>query len=462
MLIIISDLHISDESTATNVHPTAFDLLCKEISTVVKGKEDIKEIRIVLLGDIFDLVRTDYWLRKNIPMSERPWGGTLDNKTGMNDNADIIEKQFQDILNDVLNTQSAKALIKMLNDVSKNNSNIYTKVTYLIGNHDRVFNNYESLKNKVRTELVDVTKNNTQNDLVEFLNILYTPEYGVQARHGHEWDENCHGWHFLTNVLQPGLEIGRFDRTVYNVMALGEVITAELMGGIVYRASQKIDDPVFIGNLKDANNVRPMTDVFLWLEWFGRNLSSDKKKIILDALKDSIDGVLQSTLAMQWDKLVKEIWIFKGDLTDRLKQLSNYMKNKSFDDIRNTLMVGVDIFTFFEKIFGTEKKDGYVDGAKQEFDGNGVDKSIQYILYGHTHDARNDYFSGNTEGNVKMYINTGTYLPLIERTLNKKDFASSHRMTMVYFYRNDEDMSGRADKGPSLDLWNGLKRKNYS
>ncbi|RPI19266.1 MAG: hypothetical protein EHM58_02085 [Ignavibacteriae bacterium] len=460
MLLIISDLHISDESTSKNVNPAAFELLKNEIMTVVNSNKEVKEIHIVLLGDIFDPVRTDYWLRNAIPRNERPWGGILDSDTGMNNNADLVERQFTDIFNDIFKTLASIAFTDMLNEISVI-SNLETKVTYVIGNHDRIFNNYPSLQKMLRNKLNKVTKDGTRDDLFEFCNVLDALEYGVRARHGYEWDENCHSWQFLTKVLKPGSKVGRFDCDVYKVMSLGEVITAELMGGIIYRISQRVSEPEFINNVKDANNVRPLSDVFLWLEWFGRDKLPDKKQIILNALRESIDGVLESEFARRWDNLVNEIWLFRGDLTDRLDQLASFIKNKSFDEIKVNLMRGLDIYEFFDNIFGNGK-DEYVNGAKEEFEKGKLPINIQYILYGHTHDAKSRYFSNKVNGKTQMYINTGTYMPLIERTLNKNDFSSAHRMTMAYFFKSDEDTKDRVGNGPTVDIWNGMRMKVYA
>ena len=55
MLTIFSDLHLTDESTAVNVPFQAFTILQDDIVSHAKDKAD--EIWIIMLGDIFDLVR---------------------------------------------------------------------------------------------------------------------------------------------------------------------------------------------------------------------------------------------------------------------------------------------------------------------------------------------------------------------------------------------------------------------
>jgi hypothetical protein len=83
------------------------------------------------------------------------------------------------------------------------------------------------------------------------------------------------------------------------------------------------------------------------------------------------------------------------------------------------------------------------------------------VIYGHTHRARHDYFAADPEGAVRMYINTGTFLPLITRARDGRSFASAQQMTMVFAYRADEDRQGKRDGTTSIDIWNGTRRKLY-
>ena len=98
MLVAISDLHITDERTAINVPQGAFDILEREIIVNVLGRG--REIHLVLLGDIFDLVRTDYWHRKceerHAARGEASWNGKLSPSTGMNPDPGV-EQQTRDI-----------------------------------------------------------------------------------------------------------------------------------------------------------------------------------------------------------------------------------------------------------------------------------------------------------------------------------------------------------------------------
>ena len=115
MLVALSDLHLTDGTTATDISPEAFQILDREILAAAAERE-AREVHLVLIGDILDLVRTDYWHRREkdgtLAVTDRPWNGTLAPATGMNPSPDI-ERQFQDILRAILSGDSARALVAM-------------------------------------------------------------------------------------------------------------------------------------------------------------------------------------------------------------------------------------------------------------------------------------------------------------------------------------------------------------
>ncbi len=449
MLVLLSDIHLTDETTAINVKADAFsDILGPQILHNAKAKK-ATEIHIVLLGDIFDLVRTDRWLRYVDP-NDRPWNGELDPITGMNKDTEKIAGQFQAVLDDILKTDSSQAFFKMFNDLHLAGKEV--KVTYVIGNHDRIFNNFQSLKSRVIKELPGIN--------LEFTNVLVAPEYGVLARHGHEWDEVCHGWEFSNKVLRKdrGGKFERFEAAAYKVMTLGEVITAELMSGLIYEVSKSSNDRDLLACLKELNNLRPFDAVFEWLDWMTRDRLQEHKKLLQDATLTALSNVLNSKLAQLWDKITPDLIVI-GDLTDRLALVLRMLKDKKngFESLRRVLAVQHILENLKKFLKGDD--DRFMVGAEKDFDG--VDARIQYVVYGHTHEARQDYLEGHPDGSVKMYINCGTYLPLIQATRNRKGFATAHRMTMAFFFRADEDENSRKDHGPTLTLWNGIRRKMY-
>jgi UDP-2,3-diacylglucosamine pyrophosphatase LpxH len=447
LLVIFSDIHLTDESTAVNVAPEAFDILSDEIRDNAINKK-AKEVRIILLGDIFDLVRTDHWLK--LQLNERPWNGKLDKYTGMNTNP-AVETHFNKLLTDILETDSGKAFIKMLNEIKKPVIDVPVIITYVIGNHDRAFNNYDSLKSLLTKKLNGIDK-------IEFVNSYFSNEYATLCRHGNEYDENNYGYS-LYNVLlkEAGKDTikDRFNENIYKVITIGEVITCELMSGLIYRVNNKLKDKRFTKLLMDLNNVRPMLNMFSWLYWYGKDLTAKKKNAIMNSFIKSLKAVVETDLANEWTKIANFSILFKRDLIDNFKILLKIVDDKKFDEVSKY----IEIAKFKEKHW--PEKDYCKEGAKFEW-GNPKYENIQHVFFGHTHESRNDFFEGKKDNIVKMYINTGTYLPYITQTEDGESFAEAYQMTMAFVYSEDEDKNGKTDKpSPSLDIWNGIKRKNY-
>jgi len=461
MLVVVSDTHMSDGSTANNVHGSAFDLLGREIvSAAAPEAKAATEVHLLLLGDIFDLVRTDWWHRNTMP-AERPWGGLLDARTGMNQNSAAIQKQFEQIFAGILAHECSAAMLKVLNELPAA-TNLPVKVTYVLGNHDRVLANFPSLQKMLRDKLPKI-------DQMEFAPSFRSTRYGVSARHGHQWDDDCYALQFYNKVLrskgQP--ECCRFDPAIDRVMAIGEVVTAELMSGLVFHTgesnaqpNQKFKD--FMTEFRDVNNLRPMLDVFLWVEWFARDQLPTYKKALHSALKQALGGLLESSVAQRWDALKKDM-IVSGDLTDRLSLVHKHL-GRDFDHFRKRVEgareVG-NVLNFLNR-FVSHERDHYLEAVKGEEDWQSkIPSGIQYIMYGHTHRPRNVVVSADHDGGVKLYVNTGTMLPLIERTEDRKAFASMTQMTMAFVYGADEDTKARRGDGPTIDVWNGIRRKAY-
>ena len=449
MLVLVSDLHITDGTTANNVNPEAFDLLGAEILDAV-ARRGAREVHLVLLGDILDLVRSDYWLRLGVPMARRPWGGTLDPLTGMNADRAAIEAQFQAVLGGILASSTARALGGMLGTLAA--GSVPFRVTYVIGNHERVLWNFPSLRAVVRAALPEVT---------DFAAAVDSPEYGLLARHGHEWDEHTHGWRFRREVLQPGERIDRFAPEAYQTMAIGEAVTAELMSGLVFHARALGGPDSLVDLLKEVNNLRPLLDVFAWLDWIAGGRVREHRELLHESLRRALDGLLDSTLARQWDRLETD-YLVSGDLVDRLEQARAVLLGPTFDAFRGRVEALQRLQRLVPALQPAE--DGLLAGARSEavFQGALTPAGIQRVIYGHTHRARHDYFAANTEGTVRMYINTGTFLPLITRARDGRSFASAQQMTMVFAYRADEDRQGKRDGTTSIDIWNGTRRKLYA
>jgi hypothetical protein len=173
MLAILSDLHLCDATASDNVNPDAFEkiLLTALIGNAVP--RGAKEIRLVLLGDIYDLVRTSQWFTdgrtgKSVPPNERPWNGKIDPATGMNRNVKKVEGRFRRILKDTL--EATPHFARMVSKAALA-TELPTTVHYVIGNHDRALHNFPSLQKMIQDAFAPVP--------VEFTRCVHWPEYGT-------------------------------------------------------------------------------------------------------------------------------------------------------------------------------------------------------------------------------------------------------------------------------------------
>ena len=142
MLVFISDLHFVDGTAGEHNVPVDgfrmfFETLASKVDWLSKQNRMIEEIKIVFLGDIFDLLRTEMWFK--FEKNERPWGN----------DAEKIEAHAKTIFDALV--RKNKATFDLLKGDLKNSFGfpVEPQRIYIPGNHDRLCNKYESLRNKV-------------------------------------------------------------------------------------------------------------------------------------------------------------------------------------------------------------------------------------------------------------------------------------------------------------------------
>lgn len=467
MFVAFSDVHLTDESTAINVRPGAFTGLGGEIADEAEER-GATEVHVALLGDILDLVRTDYW--QTIPKDQRPWEGKRDPGTGLNADPGT-EGHFGRVLDLILAAPSAKAFFAMLAGLPVVGGN-KPRVTYVVGNHDRSIHNFPSLRARIQTAADGVP--------VSFATSVREDNCGVFGRHGHEWDPHCHGWHYYTKVLQPRSKVGRFSAKAYSAVTIGEVVTAEVMAGFIARVKTALqakaggatvplppESTELLKGLKDVNNLRPVTAAFQWLGWYTRGRAEEYVEMIRAALADAIGQALGSRVAREWDDIKPDL-LFTGDLTDRLSKVLAILKQRNgltwIDAILDVVLPVQGILTGLKSaLAGSNDLDELGKGAAEEYQTQlGTAPATRHILYGHTHEALQECFAAPRGGTPRAYVNTGTFLPFTAAARNHRDFWTAHRMTYAIAYDRQENKEDRRADDPTFDLWSGLRWKEYT
>ena len=421
MLVFISDLHFVDETAGKHNIPTeAFRIFFKDIAGIVECIK-IKEIKIVFLGDIFDLLRTEKWFE--YPVEQRPWGS---NESKIAENAEII---FDTIID------KNRATFDLLKGNLKKEFGfpVEPERIYIPGNHDRLCNKYPKLKDKICAEL-GITK-----PMNRFEHFFQDTEYGVFARHGHEFDKfNYEG----------GLTYSYKD---YMKVPIGDPITTELVSKLPWQIMNNSEVKKLPQNEQDAlkrnfqeiENVRPFSATVEWL------LYQVKKNITLkEVVEDSVDEVIQEFNRLEF---VKKWYKHHDKWTDIMDEA---------DKIQFTLFL-LEKFKIFsleklmpliEKLKDRFSKDDLLEAAPQEY--SHLDNRVRYIVYGHTHDPLQipiRIVEDPTGIREHVYLNTGTWRRRYYKTKEGLGFIDWKNLTYTIFYKKEE----RGTDFPAYETWTG-------
>ncbi len=427
MIAFISDLHFVDGSAGEhNVPVEAFHIFLEDIGWTAERLRTrgapIEEIKIVFLGDIFDLIRTEKWF--SIPISERPWGS---NEKKIESHANNIFKEIIDKNRDTFNLLSGKLK-------GKYGFHVEPERIYIPGNHDRLCNKYESLRKEVRKNLgIPVSDDPFEHSFMDF-------EHGVFARHGHEFDKfNYEG-------------AKSYNHQDYMRVPIGDPITTELVAKLPWQIMQhpvvrnlnKAEKAALRRNLEDIENVRPFSATLEWLLYQVKNNLSIK-----DAIEDSVDEAIKEFNKLPFVKKWYDHHDKWDDFMDEADQIQSVLflleKFKIFPSERLLPLLG--------KVKNRLAKDDHLEAALKEYS-LAADSRINYVVYGHTHEPRivplrkEDTPHGPKD---HVYLNTGTWRTRYHKCREGLGFTGWKNLTYIVFYRKEE----RGLDFPAFETWSG-------
>jgi hypothetical protein len=114
MLVIISDLHLTDGTSGETIKPGAFQALGENLRELAydaswrseKKYVPVEGIDLVLLGDILDVIRSTSWF--DAPAHIRPWGDQDDPRF-----SEMVSRITKDIIQ---NNQQSLNILKSLHN----------------------------------------------------------------------------------------------------------------------------------------------------------------------------------------------------------------------------------------------------------------------------------------------------------------------------------------------------------
>jgi UDP-2,3-diacylglucosamine pyrophosphatase LpxH len=431
MLVFISDLHFVDGSAGEhNLSFRAFEYFFDDLVAIAtKPSNDIKEIKLVLLGDIFDLLRTENWF--GYPVDERPWG-TNQHAT------EVHALTLFDLIVDA-NQQSFQVIRQNLADL-KDRCQLDTaaRLFYLPGNHDRMVNQFAGLRRKV-CDCLGLPPA-WHNPAEPFPHTYEDMAYGVFARHGHEYDKYNY---------EGGITYAPED---YLRVPIGDPITTELVARLPYALGLRLDrtpdltDDVkqtIKRNFQEIENVRPLSSVIEWLLYQVRQ-SRTLKEIIEDTVQEVISEFENLDFVKGWyarhDKWTD--WRDEADKIQAFLFLLRHFKLYSTERLWDLAMEAKDYFV----------KDDLLAAAPGEY--ASLDPRIRYVVYGHTHDpllSAVRSIPGVPHPLEQVYLNTGTWRGRYFKSSQDDSYISWKNMTWVIFYRAGE----RENPFPVFETWTG-------
>ncbi|ESU33867.1 hypothetical protein G3A_04295 [Bacillus sp. 17376] len=455
MIILISDLHLMDGTAGkhqleTEVFRDTFIELAQQATAAVKHlNENEQDIKIVLLGDIFDVIRSERWFLENsknkiveVPLSDRPWGGSGNEKT---------ELIAVDILKNIIKVN--KEIISILSgrDWQRLGFPKKPEIIYIPGNHDRLCNVYPSMRRLVIDEL-DL-QNLSYKD--KFPNYLLNEQHGLLARHGHEWDP----FNFEGDHQNP---------QSYMAIPIGDVIAAEIASKLPVVVGMKLkeinlpeaDINQISDNFRNLFDVRPMSAIIPWLS-FQVKRYEQYGKVVQDAINSAFrqvgDEFMKIPFVKDWIKKHDRFW-HPLDNGNKVQIMGTLLRTF---DITNSAWK-LKLFDKFDIVKELWIDDKYLRGAKQDLEA--MPKTIQYVLYGHTHSPLKRTVEIIKEKNKskqkeRVYLNTGTWRPSYHQSFKENGFSKWKNLTYTIIYKPGEMFAGTPVKLPVFELWTGTINK---
>ncbi len=432
MIVFISDLHFVDETAGKqNIPTSAFKLFLSDIKThSEKTKNKNKKLKIVFLGDIFDLLRTEEWFREK--EEDKPWGNNTKN---MKKRAKIILDKIAEKNKDTFNLFSKQNLENGFKDN-------HIETIYIPGNHDRLCWMIDELKEKV-IELLGLQSNNPEN----FQHYFTDNEHGVYAIHGHIFDNfNYEGGPSYTDLD-------------YGLVPIGDPITTEILAKIPCKLIKNIklknlltsEDIIRLKyNFQEIGNIRPFYATLKWL------LFQVKENMLLkDIIEDTVDEVMGEfndlKFVKNWYKR-HDKWYHPFDRADMIQACIFFLEKFKILSFEKLFEI---IAYIISKISGQND----TDGAIKLF--HSLSENIQYVVMGHTHFPSQQALFLDKQDNGKiresLYLNTGTWIKNYYECREGNGFIGWKNINYVIVYTPKEKPNKY--NLPVFEAWRGTEKR---
>lgn len=472
MLVVISDLHLTDGTSGEIISDSAFRVFknrlsdmaydaswrrssktCEKCSEALVCSDCYRPVDcadVLLLGDILDAIRSEKWnqLLDDVmpwtkPHSDSFYTAVDEIVSGIlafNESSLRILRGIGRNSDVVIPYQMRKASeISRMNDkidyiASEKKAAVPINLYYMVGNHDWFFYIDDPRMIAITDKVIDALGLANEKGKPfphrreECKAVEQTQDkHQVFAEHGDKFDS--------TNFQQ---QAGRNDSSV------GDVVVIKMLNKIpgavgTYLQSHpdnkysKQDIELLVKQLREIDNLRPYALAPAWIAHTKKQLVM-KEPIVNEAVSKAVQEVL---VAFAANKLVAANWWLAAKMRFAAWLLRHFI---SIDTLGRLLQR-----TSYVRDNMESYKDYAVTMAKNQ--------EKKFFVMGHTHYAEvvplRTYIDKEGVVNEKIYINTGTWRTVHLQGIEGNYFISYKTMTIAGFFTPDER------KGRAFEYWTG-------
>ncbi|HEX5481519.1 MAG TPA: hypothetical protein VFZ08_02715 [Terriglobia bacterium] len=459
MLVIISDIHLTDGSSGETVHQGTLRVFRERLRSLayaaswrVDGRyRPIETLDIVLLGDVLDVLRSSRWIHgeEGSGSQVRPWDDPqsqpfIDKVSAITNG--ILRKNaiFFALLRELRETSiatippaTADGRPVRTNSDSPHASRVPVRVRihYMTGNHDWIYHLPHSPYHAVRRQITAALglendpnqpfPHDPAEESAAGIRQIFE-EHRVFARHG--------------DIYDPFNFEGSRDAS-----SLGDAIVIDLVSSFAVQVKRQLGKslpPECFSGLKEIDNVRPLVMVPVWVSSLLRRTCPEARLY----------------------RQVQEVW---NDLASDFMKIpfvrqhfSSWGTFKNAEKLKWALRFSREILNPVSSRFicwaadriGNRKSSYYPFALREEAFRTG--KAL-FIAYGHTHHHEMVPLTSGwlpPDFSSRLYFNSGTWRPLHEPArfkVSREDFVGFHTMTYLAFFKGDER------NGRTFECWSG-------
>ena len=474
MLVIISDLHLTDGSSGEIISDSAFRLFrnrvkdmaydaswrcdgkncgeCRDGDDCRKYYEPIKSLDIILLGDILDMIRSEKW--NDAMETVMPWI-----KPREDDFFTTVTSIVKDIL--AFNQSSFNLLRgmacdgdvkipeamapagadkrrneKIRDEVKGGMVSVNVNIYYMIGNHDWFFYIDDPRMADLRNQVIDALGlANERNKPFPYHRsdnkdvLVLQDVHRVFAEHGDEYDK--------TNFQTPHRDAS----------SVGDVVVIRLLNAIPAgikkyltespeRAGTEEEINTFIKQLREIDNLRPYTLAPAWITQIMQETNLNP---------EIVNKAIGHTLRTLIRKFAENSMIASNRMLKYELKVANILFGKHFSIRVLSYLIG-------HTALGKDRLESYKKYAVQM----AHDQDKDFFVMGHTHYAEvvplSNYLEtakGKKTKRSKIYVNTGTWRSVHFKGYEDDSFISYKTMSIAGFFKPDER------KHRPFEFWTG-------